>query len=424
MLEKFAEYPRRLGDLKGEYLSLEMWHETNQQDDGTIRRETCFPVSPDEWVLSGPHFFVGTPLYKTPRAVCTEKGHYDPIDLTIIPDDYLPRTNYVPACSPDEYRSRIPRVPWVEEGESEGQRVTDFYRFVNRRMISISGERSLICSLIPPGTSHVNTVIGTTFKNERVAVGLYGLCTSLVADFFLKSSAKADLYESTLKLFPLFDSDELIARSLSLACLSSHYAALWNRFQPTLSPRDGWSQLGFGINSAGPLGEGATWSPASAVRMDYHRRLVMLEIDVLAAREINLDLEELLAIYRVQFPVMRQYEAETFYDQTGRIIFTPSKGLSSVGLPRKARPSDLKSSIHYGIQSDKRTESNIALGWEDVRDMQSGTVTKTFMDDTLPDGPHERTIEYIAPFFRPDREEDYRVAWEFFETRTANKDES
>jgi len=121
---------------------------------------------------------------------------------------------------------------------------------------------------------------------------------------------------------------------------------------------------------------------------------------------------------------MRQYEAETFYDQTRRIIFTPSKGLTNVGLPRKARPSDLRNSINYGIQSDKRTEANIALGWEDVRDMQSGTVTKTFMDDTLPNGPHERTIEYIAPFFRPDREKDYRVAWEFFESRLVNKDES
>ena len=68
----------------------------------------------------------------------------------------------------------------------------------------------------------------------------------------------------------------------------------------------------------------------------------------------------------------------------------------------------------------KRQESNIALGWEDVRDLKSGTVTKTFMDDTLPDGPHQRTIEYIAPFFRPNREEDYRVAWDFFESRAAD----
>jgi len=36
------------------------------------------------------------------------------------------------------------------------------------------------------------------------------------------------------------------------------------------------------------------------------------------------------------------------------------------------------------------------------------------MDDTLPGGPTECTVEYKAPFFRPDREADYRVAWEIF----------
>ncbi|MGL5739821.1 MAG: hypothetical protein ACRCYJ_13335, partial [Plesiomonas shigelloides] len=45
VLEKFAAQPQRLGDLQGEYLSLEMWHETNQQTDGTIQRQTQFPHS-------------------------------------------------------------------------------------------------------------------------------------------------------------------------------------------------------------------------------------------------------------------------------------------------------------------------------------------------------------------------------------------
>jgi hypothetical protein len=111
---------------------------------------------------------------------------------------------------------------------------------------------------------------------------------------------------------------------------------------------------------------------------------------------------------------MRQYEADTWYDQTGRIVFTPSKGLVGVGLPRKARKSDLNAGIHYGIHTPVRNEQDIALGWEDIKDLSEGIVTKTFMDDTLPDGPFERTVEYRAPFIKPDREKDYAQAWSFF----------
>ena len=54
------------------------------------------------------------------------------------------------------------------------------------------------------------------------------------------------------------------------------------------------------------------------------------------AQELGLTLEELKTIYRIQFPVLKQNENETFYDMNGRIVFTVSKGLVGVGLPRKA----------------------------------------------------------------------------------------
>lgn len=99
VLEKFAAAPRRLGDLKGEYLATEMFHETYAQRDGVITRQddpSFQPERSEEWVISGPHFFVGTPLNKTPRSSCTANSHYDDIDLTEIPDDYLPRAVYRP----------------------------------------------------------------------------------------------------------------------------------------------------------------------------------------------------------------------------------------------------------------------------------------------------------------------------------------
>jgi len=109
------------------------------------------------------------------------------------------------------------------------------------------------------------------------------------------------------------------------------------------------------------------------------------------------------------FPVMRQYEAKT-----GSTVFTPSKGLPGVGLSRKASKKELTEGTHYSLYTPDQATQHVALGWEDILHLQEGTVTKTFTDDTLPGGPEERTIEYRAPFFKPDREEDYRVTWGLF----------
>jgi hypothetical protein len=73
-------------------------------------------------------------------------------------------------------------------------------------------------------------------------------------------------------------------------------------------------------------------------------------------------------------------------------VFTPSRGLVGVGLRRQE--------------------------WERVKDLSAGeTVSRTFIDDTQPGGPHERMITYVAPFNRCDREADYEIAWAEFERR-------
>jgi len=39
------------------------------------------------------------------------------------------------------------------------------------------------------------------------------------------------------------------------------------------------------------------------------------------------------------------------------------------------------------------------------KNLQNGCVSKTFIDDTQPGGPREKTITYQAPLFVPNREE-------------------
>lgn len=394
VLEKFADQPRRLGDLEGQYTATVMWDETNRQKDGTIRRETRFPESPEEWILSGPHFYVGTPFYQTPRRICATHRAYDSLDLTCLPDDYLPRTNYVPDCDPQEYCRRTPRVPWGER-----KPVTAFYRLVSRFQLPSPNERTLVASVVQPTNSHINTCVSICFKESRKLIGAAAGFISIPFDFFAKSSGRPTVLSFTGILPEISETSEANLRVLAMHCLTNSFASLWENSWDEAFRADAWAKVDDRLDPGFFAGLTPAWHRDCAVRTPYARRQVLVEIDVLTAMALGMTLEELKTIYRVQFPVLRQYEADTWYDRNGRIIFTANKGLPGVGLPR---------------HGDKQTGTP---GWEDVRNMESGTVAQTIVDDTQRGGPFERGIEYRAPFDRCDREADYDTVWAEFARR-------
>ena len=431
---KLASHRRRFADLEGMCYTTGHWHETMSQRNGTIRRETGFPSNTREMVVSGPHFSVGNPLNKTPRERSDKSSDYDCLDLVLLPDSYLPRTNYIPACKEEEYDLRTPKVPWLESEYGDHSNVTEFYRIACRAMVNASWSRTFSTALIPKHVASIHSVVTTAFRNLFDCVDFFALSVSIVADFLIKSTGASNINVALLRRLPLFTEDRspvvrnaLLARALCLSCLTKPYADLWQEICESSVPGepsrihieafnlDAWTNIDSRLPSTFFAGLTSSWSRNVALRTDFERRQALVEIDVLTAKALNLTVDELLTIYRVQFPVMRQYEADTWYDANGRIVFTVSKGLPGVGLPRRATKGDTS----YTLDVPTRQETNIALGWEDVRDLESGTIRRRITDKTQPGGPVRRHIEYIAPFTRCDRERDYRVAWEAFDSRIA-----
>jgi hypothetical protein len=293
VLQKFADQSSRIGDLGDSqiYLNATHWNERNAQADGTIRRDTQFPESAGAWILSGPHFFVGNPFYKTPREHCSHNSHYDALDLEVLPDNYLPRTNFVPNTDADTYAARTPRVAWTEPGAVEPRRITDYFRVAASRGLSTGGERTLQGCIIPADVMHIHGVFSATLRNETWIPACAGMWSSLPFDFFVKATGRGDFTNDLAKQLPipesLLESEPLAARVLALCCLTSHYAPLWNRLWQDSFRDQQWAVSRttlYAGTAALPRehfeGLVPNWRRSCALRNDYARRQALVEIDV------------------------------------------------------------------------------------------------------------------------------------------------
>lgn len=404
-LKCFASQHQYLDNLGDDVFTTVCWDETNRQKDETIKAHVDFPEKQSQAVYSGAHVGILNPVLQTTRRVYRVNNDYDRIDLTEISDSYTIRTKYQPACDMDEYIRRIPSTPW-------GKKVTDDYRIINREMVGCTSERTLTCAIACKGIAHVNTVFSVSIKNRVDMVCLAACEASVAYDFFVKALGKNHVNYSTNMLFPLLEGKNhpnLLVRALLLNCLTRYYAPLWKDVWEDRFLQDSWSKPDPRLSNTRFSTLTPEWTWNTPLRTDYERRQALVEIDVLTAMALGMTLEQLKTIYRIQFPVLQSNEADTWYDANGRITFTNSRSLTGVGF---SRPEWEKPGT---VQPVQRGDAP----WDGVmKHAPAGYVfARTITDDTMPGGPVERTIEYVAPFDCCDREQDYEAAWRFFEKK-------
>jgi hypothetical protein len=359
------------------YLTM-CWDEVGSINKNIIKEGVKFPeINEYEYIFKGPHFFVSNPGYKTPRTNCHQNSDYDNINLVLTNENFISRSNFLPS---DNFMAEISKND-------------DFSKFINSykvsfsRRLNVASERTLQPALMLPKSSHINSVISTTFKNEKDLIELCGICSSIILDFYIKVVGRGDLYD--ISSFPLGIEERykklLLVRTLRLNCINNYYSEFWERNYEKDYSNDNWSKADSRLNTYNQLSK--FWDQNVTLKTHFERRQALVEIDVITAFSLGLSIEELILLYKVQFPVLQQNEDDTWYDIKGNIVFTASAGLVGVGVDRSV--------------------------WDQICNFQPGeTYMHTITKSELYNG---KQIIYYAPFEKCDRVEDYRVTWRHFE---------
>lgn len=387
VFQKIHDYGLQVKSIENDMSATVMLDETQSQLKGIISRNVHFIKSFKEAILSGPHIGVANPMFKTSRSICKLNSDYDNINLSIVCDDYYGRYNYIFSDEGKEFANSTYETKW-------NTKYVDEYKLISRTMLNIGGERSLISAILPPGTCHINGLFGIAFSNMNCLIRIAAMFMSVPYDFYIKATGMSNFRISTVLSLPFIKSNnDINVRTLMLNCLNKEYKDLWENMWSDSFPDVKWSKPDSRLDNKKFKELSLNYNFKNALRTDYERRQALIEIDVLCAIELGMTLDQLKTIYRIQFPVLQAYESDTWYDANGRIVFTNNRSLIGVGVSRSRFESEMK-------------------------EAPAGTTfVHKYNDDTIPGGPVERTIEYVAPFDRCDREKDYETAWKFFEEK-------
>lgn len=385
VLRCFVNQKKNIGTLGERVDSSVMWDESIDQKNGTLVRNVHFPSKKYDAIFSGPHIGVANPLFKSSREECVLNSDFDNIYLEDIPEDYIQRVNFSVGGDLETYFNRIQKSPW-------GTRFNNQYMVCSRKMLNLTGERTLVTAILPPEVAFISGIFGMTFARDISVIA--GSMASIPYDFYLRVTGKSNGRFDTFAAFPVLSGykfSKLISkRALMLNCLTSHYKELWSKEYDTSFTQDHWAKRDCRLDDDKFTSIGKEWEYDYALRTDYERREALVELDVLVAMSLGMTLEQLKTIYRIQFPVLQGYEAETWYDANGKIVFTNNRGMNNIGFSRKEWESEIMGA------------------------REGSSFYRMVEDNNLPAGKIERTIEYVAPFIKCNREEDYETVWNYF----------
>jgi hypothetical protein len=351
------------------------WHEANDRKRGYFESRWGIPDSWNDVILQGPHLYIANPMYKSPNPSMKHNQDWSATDLEALPRGAIPATAYKPAGDRARYDKSF--TQW-SLGPSRA-----YYRVAWRGMAGNTNERTLIPSIIPPGTAHVNVVYsaGLPRENDEICL-LAGFMSSLIADFAVRSAPKSGIYPATIGRLPfLMDHPlraRLVNRVLRLNCITDAYADLWHSLYRDTDAIDSWTGGLPRLNRPDLGAVAREWAVQTPLRISEDRRQALVEIDALVALILGVTVDQLCLIYRTQFAVLYGYDHKDYvYDANGRLV--PNEVLS---VWRKRGDA---------ISGAERTATN-----------QAG-----------------HTYIYEFPFRILDREADMRTAYAEFERRLA-----
>ncbi|MEU4634088.1 class I SAM-dependent DNA methyltransferase [Micromonospora chalcea] len=370
-ISALAKVKHRLGERRLQVSS--GYHEANSKADGLIRWRTGEPDTIEEVILQGPHLGIANPFNKEPNYPCRTNRDWSSRSLLLLPESAIHRTNYVRSCERDRYLR--------SQSQWNGRPFSARYRLAWRKMIAFDTERSLFAALIPPGPAHVHAVYSLALETDRETALAAGFFSALPLDYLLRITGRSDLQVAEAQRMPAADVSHplaapLLLRVLRLNCLTRAYAALWSGLFVDSWQKEAWA---VGWQGFAPLGDvDASWHWSSPLRAERERRAALVEIDALVAAWLGISADQLVAVYRARYPILRDYEEATWFDALGRKI--------------------ARSHNSYGFGQTKEHHEQLIAYLENPE------------RNPVPEG-------YTAPFYKADRENEYRQAHAVFSKR-------